>query len=63
MLDGLSGDATGFWRGYTEALLPDPDRLAQPLCLTRERLQQLQHKALADGALEQQVCVYVWERV
>lgn len=54
LLDGLAGDATGFWRGYCEAMLPDPDRLAQPLCLSKERLAALHHKELADGGLEQQ---------
>jgi hypothetical protein len=42
---------------YTEKLLPKPEELTLPLCWSEERLQQLQHPDIVEGALAQQVRV------
>ena len=40
---------------YCQAILPAPDALTLPMCWTPARLASLQHDAISDAALQQQV--------
>lgn len=42
-------------QSYCEAIFPAPNSLTLPMCWSRERLQQLQHEAIVDAAMQQQV--------
>ena len=44
-----------YTQSYCEAIFPAPNSLTLPMCWSRERLQQLQHEAIVDAALQQQV--------
>ena len=42
-------------KGYCEAILPAPQSLTLPMCWSDDRLDELQHDSIKDGALLQKV--------
>lgn len=54
-MDATAGDGDPFWELYADHLLPQPEALCLPMCWPPELLQELQHTAIIDAALQQQV--------
>ena len=55
LLDGLVGDGGTLWGRYCQAILPVPEALTTPMCWSGARLDELQHTAIKEAALQQQV--------
>ncbi len=55
LLDALAGDGGGLWDAYANELLPEPQQLILPMCWGEEHLRELQHAAISNAALKQQV--------
>ena len=49
----IKAASSAFWERYLQ-LLPSPDSMCQPLCLSAKSLDEFQHSELKDGALAQQ---------
>mmetsp|Transcript_24477 Transcript_24477/g.66812 ORF Transcript_24477/g.66812 Transcript_24477/m.66812 type:complete len:450 (-) Transcript_24477:151-1500(-) len=54
LLDGLAGDGDSFWGPWCQAVLPPPEALTLPMTWGKQKLEQLQHSSIIEGALKQQ---------